>query len=100
MNKTLSNAILLRAKFRHKFFKNKSNENKKKLLETTEPLCFSSKENEKRVIQHLGEKNICDDKTSWKIVKPMLSKKIKSNKKIDLTENDEIIKTEKRMENF
>ena len=30
----------------------------------------------------------------------MLSKKIKSNRKIDLTENDEIIKTEKRMENF
>ena len=31
----------------------------------------------------------------WKIVKPMLSKKIKSNERITLIENDEIIKTEK-----
>ena len=33
--------------------------------------------------------------TFWKIVKPMLSKKIKSNERITLIENDEIIKTEK-----
>ena len=30
----------------------------------------------------------------WKIVKSMLSKKIKSNERITLIENDEIIKTE------
>ena len=34
-------------------------------------------------------------KIFWKIVKPMLSKNIKSNKRITLIENDEIIKTEK-----
>ena len=40
-------------------------------------------------------KKICDNKTFWKILKPMLSKKIKSNERIPLIENDEIIKTEK-----
>ena len=37
-------------------------------------------------------KKICDYKTFWKIVKPMLTKKIKSNERITLIENDEIIK--------
>ena len=41
-------------------------------------------------------KKICDNKTFWKIIKPMLSKKIKSNERITLIENVEIIKTEKR----
>ena len=44
---------------------------------------------------NLDEKKICDNKTFWNIVKPMLSKKIKSNERITLIENDEIIKTEK-----
>ena len=44
---------------------------------------------------NLDEKKICDNKTFWEIVKPMLSKKIKSNKRITLIENDEIIKTKK-----
>ena len=45
---------------------------------------------------NLDEKNIYDNKTFWKTVKPMLSKKIKFNERITLIENDEIIKTEKR----
>ena len=44
---------------------------------------------------NLDEKKICDNKTFWNIVKPMLSKKIKSNERITLNENDEIINTEK-----
>ena len=66
-----------------------------KLRERTEPLCSASKENEKRILYSSDEKNICDSKTFWKIAKPMSSKKIKSNKRITLTENDAIIKTEK-----
>ena len=66
-----------------------------KLRERTEPLCSSSKENEKRVLYSSDKKNICDSKTFWKIAKSMSSKKIKSNERITLTENDAIIKTEK-----
>ena len=44
---------------------------------------------------NLDEKNICDNKTFWKIIEPMLFiiKKIKSNEKNN--EIDEIIKIEK-----
>ena len=38
---------------------------------------------------------ICDNKTFWKVVKPMLSKNIKSNEKLTLIKNDEIIKTKR-----
>ena len=55
--------------------------------------CFSYKKNEENI--KIYEENTCDSKTFWTVVKPMLSKKIKSNEKITLTENDEIIKTEK-----
>ena len=44
---------------------------------------------------NLDEKKTCDNKTFRKIVKSMLSKKINSNERITLIENDEIIKTEK-----
>ena len=44
---------------------------------------------------NLDEENICESKILWKIVKPMLSKKINSNERTTLIENDEIIKTEK-----
>ena len=49
---------------------------------------------------NLDEKNICDNKTFWKIVKPILSTKIKSNERITLIENDQIIKTEKGTAKF
>ena len=51
MNKNLSKAIMLRTNLRNKYLKKRNNENKtNKLCETTEPLCFSSKENKKKSI--------------------------------------------------
>ena len=77
---------MLRTELRIKFLKSRKKTKTKKFQETREPLCFCSKEKEKR-------ENIGDNKTFWKIVKPMLSKKINSNEIITLIENDEIIKT-------
>ena len=42
---------------------------------------------------NLNEKNICDNRKFWKVVKPLLSNKIVSNEKITLVEGEEIIKT-------
>ena len=39
--------------------------------------------------------NLDEKKTFWKIVKPMLSNRMKSNGRVILIENDEIIKIEK-----
>ena len=40
----------------------------------------------------LNERNICDDKKFWKVVKPCLFNKVISNEKITLVEGDKIIK--------
>ena len=96
MNKTLSKVIMLRTKLRTKFFKNRSNENKTNYVKQLNR-CVSLLRKMNRVYySNLDEKNTCDNKTFWKVVKPMLSKKIKSNEKMTLFENDEIIKTEKK----
>ena len=53
---------------------------------------------------NLHEKNICDNRKFWKVLKPSLSNKIFSNEKITLVEEEEIIKSdqanEKVLNNF
>ena len=52
MNKTLFKAIMLGTKLRNKFPKNRSNENKTNYVkQRNHSLCFSSKENKRRVLQ-------------------------------------------------
>ena len=59
-------------------------------------LCVSLLRKTKReYYSNLDGKNICDNKTLWKVVKLMLSMKNKYNEKITLIENDEIINTQK-----
>ena len=95
MNETLSKAIMLRTNLRNKFLKNRSNENKTNYVKQRYYCVSLLRKTKREYYSNLDEKNICDNKTFWKIVKPMLSKKIKSNERITLIENDEIIKTEK-----
>ena len=95
MNKTLSKAIMLRTNLRNKFLKNRSNENKTNYVKQRNHCVSLLRKTKREYYSNLDEKKICDNKTFWKIVKPMLSKKIKSNERITLIENDEIIKTEK-----
>ena len=93
MNKTLFKAIILRTNLRNTFLKNRSNENKSNYVKQRN-YCVSLLRKTKRQYYSNLEK-VCDNKTFWKIFKSMLSKKIKSNERINLIENDEIIKTEK-----
>ena len=95
MNKTLSKAIMLRTNLRNKFLKNRSNENKTNYVKQRNHCVSLLRKTKREYYSNLDEKKICDNKTFWKIVKPMLSKKIKSNERITLIENDEIIKIEK-----
>ena len=41
-------------------------------------------------------KNVCDNKTFWRVVKPLLSNKIISNEKITIVEGDKIIRSDKK----
>ena len=86
---------MLRANLRNKFLKNTSNENKTNYMQQRNHCVSFLRKTKREYCTNLDEKNICDSKTFWKIVKPMLSKKTKSNKRITLIKNDEIIKTEK-----
>ena len=45
--------------------------------------------------QDLSAKNVCDNKKFWKVVKPLLSNKIMSSKKITLVEGTKILKNDK-----
>ena len=86
---------MLRTKLRNKFLKNRSNQNKKNYMKQRNHCVSLLRKTKREYYSNLGEKNICDNKTFWKTVKPVLSKKIKSNERITLIENDEVIETEK-----
>ena len=53
----------------------------------------------KNYYSNLSEKKITDNKTFWETVKPFLSDKTPSNKKITLIEKDKIIKTDTKTAN-
>ena len=95
MKKTLSKAIMLRTNFRTKFLKNRSSGNKTNYVKQRNHCASLLRKTKKEYYINLDDKQICHSKTFWKIVKPILSKKIKSNERITLIENDEMIKTEK-----
>ena len=44
---------------------------------------------------NLNEKNVCENKTFWRVVKPLLSNKIISNEKITIVEGDKIRRSDK-----
>ena len=74
MNKTLSKAIMLRAKLRNKFLKNRSNENKTNYVKQRNHCVSLLRKTKREYYSNLDEKNICDNKIFWKIVKPMFNK--------------------------
>ena len=95
MNKTLSKAIMLRTNLRNQFLKNKSNEHKTNYVKQRNHWVSFLRKTKREYYSNLGDKKTCDNKLFWKIAQPMLSKKVKSNERITLIENNAIIKTEK-----
>ena len=49
----------------------------------------------KKFFGRLNETDLCDNKKFWGVVKPLLSNKIVSNKKITPVENDKIVENDK-----
>ena len=87
MNKTLSKAIMHRTRFRNKYLRNKTDENKRKYTKQRN-YCVSLLRKSKREYDiNLDVKNITDNKTFWRAVKPFLSDKATSTQKISLAEN-------------
>ena len=93
MTKTFSKAIMRRTRFRNKFLKNTTDQNKL-LYNKQRYFCVSVLRKEKKeYFAKVNEKDITDNRKFWHTVKPFLSDKVKSRETIILV-NDENIESD------
>ena len=74
---------MLRKKLRNKVLKNRSNENKRNYVKQRKHRVSLLRKTKREYYSNLDEKNICDNKTFQKIVKPMLSMKVQRKNNSD-----------------
>ena len=96
MTKDLPKNVMKRSRLRNKYLKNNSKENRDwytnqkhfyvSLLRTTKNAYY----------ENWYERKTSDNKVFWKKIKPSLSKKLNAREKVSLSENAEIVRTEKR----
>ena len=94
MNKTFSKKIMKRTRLRNKFLKNKNDCNKREFSKQRNYCVSLVRKSKKLYYSNLDEKNVTDNKTFWKTIKPFLSDKIVSREKITLIEEDEIVESD------
>ena len=94
MTKELSKAIMNRSRLENKFL-NCQTEESKNAYNKQQNFCVSLfRKTKKDYYNNLNIKNVCDNRTFWKTVKPSLSDKINKSGKIILREGDEYISSE------
>ena len=84
---------MVRMKLRNTFLRNRSEENKESYDMQRNYRVSLLRKSKRDQYNNLNEKNICDNRKFWKVVKPLLSNKIVSNEKITLVEGKKINKT-------
>ena len=87
MPKTFTKATVQRTRFRNKFLKNPTDQNKLIYIKKRN-FCFSSEKRE--YFAKLNEKVITNNRKFWHTVKPSLSDKVKSRETITLINNENI----------
>ncbi len=97
MNKILSKAFMNRTRLRNKFLKNPNATNKENYTKYRNYCVNLVRREKKKYYENLDQKSLLDNKTFWKVTKPLFSEKSKSNKKIVLLENDNIISDEPKV---
>ena len=98
MNKTFSKEIMKKkTKLRNKFLKERTDESKNRYTSQRNYCVSLLKKTKKNYYNSLNEKDVSDNKTFWKTVKPFLSDKIVSKEEILLVENDEIISEDSKI---
>ena len=97
MNQTLSKEIMKRTKLRNRFLKERTNESKKRYTSKRNYCVSLLKRQKKNYYDSLNEKDVNDNKTSWRTVKPFLSNKIISKEQLLLVENDKIISEDRKI---
>ena len=85
----MKNAFMTRIRLRNIYLKNLSDNNKREY--NKQKLLRISFTKNKNYYANLNEKNLTDNKQFWRTVKPLLSDKIKSSKKMTLIEQKETL---------
>ena len=94
MTKDLSNKIMIRSRLKNKYLNDKSEENRLLYTQQRNKCVSLLRKTKTNYCGNLNEKDITDNKTFWKTVKPLLSDKSKSSNKIHLSENGELLNNE------
>ena len=81
-----------RTRFYNKYLRNKTDKNKRKYAKQRNYCVSLQRKSKREYYSNLDVKNITDNKTFWKTVKPFLSDKVTSTQKITLIDNDKIVK--------
>ena len=87
----LSKEIMTKTRLRNKLLKDRSEENKKKYSKQRNYCVSLLRKSKSDYFGNLNEKNINDNKTFWKTIKPFLSDKVRLANKITLMKNKETI---------
>ena len=95
-NKTLSKAIMLRSKLRNILLKNGTEENKNNFAKQRNLCVTLLRKSKRKFYGNLNEKELCDNKKFQGEIKPVLSKKVVSNEKITLVEQEKIVGNDKK----
>ena len=88
MTKTYSRAIMQRTRFRNKFFKNPTEENKLHYNKQRNFCVSLLRKEKKEYFAKINEKDMTHKMKFWQTVKPFLSYKVKSKEPNILVEND------------
>jgi len=91
MNRTLSKAFMHRSKLKNKYNKLPTEENKNSYKKYRNFCVSLLKKEKKKYFNNLDLKNIADNKTFWKSVKPLFSGKSNSKTNITIIENEKVI---------
>ena len=97
MNKSLSQNFMHRAKLKNKLNKNPSEDNKKSYKKHRNFCTNLLRREKKKYFSNLDVKVVEDNKKFWKKIKPMLSDKIPSKKKMTLIDDEKVISGEKEI---
>ena len=81
MNKTLSKALIHRTKFRNKYLRNKTDQNKRKYTKNQSYCVSLLRKSKREYYSNLDVMNITDNKMFWKTVKRFLSDKVAATQK-------------------
>ena len=97
MTKALRKAVMLRTRLRNKYSQNRIVENWNNFRRQRNLCVKLFRTEKKRYYNDLAVTLITDNKKFWKTVKPLFSDKIKSQSKIVLVENDEVISDDRQV---